>query len=162
MRRVILACSFVAAARAPARAEAPDLGLMLRDAARLALPPDVEIVAVHVDDRPAMRGDPVAIEVEAPRDGRFRGRTMLRARIRAGKETRLLTFAADLRSPAREPVVRSGAAVTVVARSGAVTVSAAGRAQQDGAVGERIHVICPALHRVIEARVIDASFVEVP
>jgi hypothetical protein len=137
-----------------------DLRALLRDAAARVLPEGVEIAAVHSLGGLTLRGGGLAVTVDPPA-APTAGRTALRARLATARETRFVTFQVDLVAPGRGPVVRRGASVIVEARSGAVTVTADGEAQQDGALGQRIHVLCPALRRVLVARVVDASTVRI-
>jgi len=81
--------------------------------------------------------------------------------FRTSQETRRVSFSADVVAAGRSPIVRRGASVLVQARSGAVLVTADGEAQQDGGPGDRIHVLCPALRRVLVGRVLDGTTVQI-
>jgi flagellar basal body P-ring formation chaperone FlgA len=150
-----LATSSMAAERRIPESEVRDL---LHQAAEQALGPDVQIDAIHYRGDLVVRGDGLAAEVDPPA-GRPSGRTALRATLRTSEEERPISFLVEIRAP--EPAVRHGASVLLLARSGAVTVSAAGEAQQDGAVGDKIHVLCSALHRILVGRVLDSATVQI-
>jgi len=163
MRGPILIALYLVAPAAAQERRLPESELheLLRAAASKALGPEIGIGAIHQRGDLVVRGTEVSVEVERPATLRAPGRVALRATLRTPLEQRPIAFSAELISTARAAGVRRGTSVLLVARSGAVTVSAGGQAQQDGAVGERVHVLCPALHRVLVGRVIDPSTVEI-
>lgn len=132
---------------------------LLRDAAATALGPEFEISAIHYRGDLALRGDNLAVEVEPPPARLPTGRASLRAVFRTAQETRPVSFSVDVVAAGRGPIVRRGSSVVVQARSGSVLVTADGEAQQDGAAGDRIRVLCPALRRVVVGRVVDPQTV---
>jgi len=134
---------------------------LLREATTEALGSEFELLAIHHRGDLILRGKDVSVEVERPARLPKRGRVALRAKLRTEKEQRRLAFAAEIRAPGSEPVIRRGASILVRARSGLVLVSASGQAQEDGAVGDRIHVLCPALRKVLVGKVIDADIIEI-
>ncbi len=74
--------------------------------------------------------------------------------LRAGD----IIFSYLLKSP---PVVSRGDLVTIIARSGGLQVSAPGEVKNAGAIGEIVRVKNLNSRRVLQARVVDSSLVEV-
>jgi flagella basal body P-ring formation protein FlgA len=79
--------------------------------------------------------------------------------VTAGGFTRRVPARVELTCP--EPVVRSGARVSVIARIGTVRVTATGLARQDGRPGDRVRVRIERTGALVTARVLDAGNVEV-
>ncbi|MGB0679965.1 MAG: flagellar basal body P-ring formation chaperone FlgA [Polyangiales bacterium] len=109
------------------------------------------------------RAGPVAQDAEVlsahphgqPRFGR-QSATLI---VRQGTRTRRVAVWLTLNCP--PPVITRGSHVRIVARVGAVRASTAGIAQEAGRVGEHIRVRNTKAKQVVEARVVDASTVEV-
>ena len=160
-RHLIIALALAGTAWAQERRLAEsEVRAALREAARRALGPEIEIGLVHYRGDLVVRGAGAEFEVGRPATVRSPGRVALVATLRTSLEQRSIAFYAEV-AAAAAPGVRRGASVLLLARSGLVTVTAGGQAQQDGGLGDRIHVLCPALRRVLVGRVVDASTVEI-
>lgn len=87
------------------------------------------------------------------------GAAVLTLLLEAGGRVTRVTAQARLTCP--EAVITPGSRVTVRVAAGAVRASAYGTARQRGRVGDRVRVRVDATGALLDARVIDASTVEV-
>lgn len=130
---------------------------------RLTLTGDVvALVAVPVPRNPLPSGaviDAADLDVAFHAEARLRGDWVREAADLVGLQTHrpLAAGRPVVQAAVRAPtVIRRGDEVTLLYRRGAMTLEAVGRAQRDGALGERIPARNPATGTVVEGRVVDA------
>lgn len=151
---------------------ATSVGLLIRVDERVArnisLRADVEAFApVVVAARQLEAGDilgPGDVELQKRDLSSLPGKVGRRVEDVTGKKLRVAVRAGGpvrLDQTEKVPVVKSGQPVTIIIESDTIRLTATGRAAGSGAVGDMIHVQNLSSQKIVSARIVDSSTVQV-
>jgi len=144
-------------ARRAVRLSGEEIAARSRTAIEEALSP-CQVESVTVSTTATLGEGELEVDVTGPARPND-GPSLVMLDLRTPGGTTHVSARVELRCP--DPVVSSGAEVTVIVRAGNVRVSAMGVSRQAGRVGDEVRVRVERTGTLVTARVIDASTVEV-
>lgn len=144
-------------ARRAVRLTGEEIAQRARASIEAALAP-CDVVSIAITSSATLGEGALAIDVSGPARPND-GATIVRIDLRTPGGTTQVPARVELRCP--EPVIASGAEVSVVVQVGRVRASGVGIARQSGRVGDEVRVRMERTGALVTARVVDAQTVEV-